>query len=115
LAVFQAESVERLSLPSGSINIYANFTEDRASRLRHFISGTNGRIVDFCFPKGKMMQRAMADKGATLAQEIRRQANAGLMRSYAASLPLYTVSQGLPEYFSNMLEKLETAEKEAER
>jgi len=69
----------------------------------------------FCFPKGKMMQRAAADKSGTLAQEIKRQATAGMMRSYAASLPLYTVSKGVPEYFSKMLEKLEAAEQQANR
>lgn len=67
--------------------------------------------MDFCFPKGKTMQRATADKSMILAQEIKRQASAGLMRTYAASLPLYTVSQGLPEYFAKMLEKLEAAER----
>jgi hypothetical protein len=60
-------------------------------------------MMDFCFPKGKTMQRATADKSGILAQEIKRQASAGLMRTYAASLPLYTVSQGL--------EKLEAAER----
>ncbi|MGE0281455.1 MAG: hypothetical protein AB7P20_12700 [Rhizobiaceae bacterium] len=61
------------------------------------------------------MQRATADKNSRLAREIKRQASAGLMRTYAASLPFYTVSHGLPEYFAKMLEKLEAAEKQAKR
>jgi len=62
-----------------------------------------------------MMQAAMADNNTNLAGMIKRQASTAALRRYAASLPLYTVSRDLPDYFSDMLEKLEAAEKGSQR
>jgi hypothetical protein len=71
--------------------------------------------MELCFPKGKKMHRVNAEKTAMLEAEIKRQATTGVMRRYAASLPLYSVPQELPDYFANMLKKLEAAEKRVKR
>ena len=61
------------------------------------------------------MRRATADTDAGLAAEIRRQASSGLLRRYATSLPPYSASRDLPDYFVEMLEKLRAAEKKRAR
>lgn len=59
------------------------------------------------------MQQATVPNGNKLASAIKRQASTAALRRYAASLPLYTVTRDLPDYFTEMLAKLEAAEKKA--
>jgi hypothetical protein len=58
------------------------------------------------------MQQATVPNGNKLASAIKRQASTAALRRYAASLPLYTVTRDLPDYFTEMA-KLEAAEKGA--
>jgi hypothetical protein len=57
------------------------------------------------------MQQATVPNGNKLASAIKRQASTAALRRYAASLPLYTVTRDLPDYFTEMLAKLEAAER----
>ncbi|HEY5817111.1 MAG TPA: hypothetical protein VIU14_01760 [Mesorhizobium sp.] len=56
------------------------------------------------------MQRNSNDNHSPLTQAIRRHAHSEALRSYAASLPQFKVSNDLPDRFLDMLVEIEAAE-----
>lgn len=61
------------------------------------------------------MQRTAENMHGGLAATIRQQSTTAAMRRYANSLPLYAVAKDVPDYFADMLKKIEAAEATAKR